>query len=325
LYKVDRTQLTVLRSKIGALYKVLSKVQRAPQSNLRRAHRQSSAASNTLPRVTGSLKRPIPQRMPVGARYTLAQRSNFLPLTALLYDTWRVRSLELLTREDFSLEREFALMLEWLQVQAGQTFLDVGTSTGNYARALGARGASVTAIDISKPMLERAQALTNDAGISFEQANVEALPYPDSSFDGVVVGASLNEFFDTDQALAEMARVLRPEGKLFMMYLRASDTAVGRLIQAPFKLSGVRFPSRDRVAQTLATHGVQRTRAELRRAVTLELYIKTERSSAEAAPLPPLARAPGKPARDVLLSASLEGEKKVAPQNSANINEARSP
>ena len=240
----------------------------------------------------------IPNRLPSAAKYTLAQFSNLLPVTALLYDAWRVKSLSLLTGEDFKLEREFALMLEWLNVQSDQTFLDVGTSTGNYARAIAERGASVTAIDLSKPMLSQAQKLTTQPNITFEQVNVEALPYADSSFDGVVVGASLNEFFDTSRALQEMARVLKPGGKLFMMYLRESDTGFGRFAQTAFKLSGIRFPNRDTIAATLLNSGLERSRAELRRAVTLELFVKTGRTShAPADSLERgLNRTPGKPA-----------------------------
>ncbi len=239
--------------------------------------------------------------MPKSAAYTPAQISNFIPITALLYDAWRERSLSLLTGERYPLSREFALMLEWLDVQPGAQFLDVGTSTGNYARAVADRGAIVTAIDISKPMLEKAVARSAGYSIQYERANVEALPYPDSSFDGIVVGASLNEFHDTSRALAEMARVLKPQGKLFMMYLRASDTALGSASQAAFKLSGVRFPNRDWVRQHLLTTGLERTRAEVRRAVALELFVKTERPPETAPDVErKLARAPGKPAREPL-------------------------
>jgi SAM-dependent methyltransferase len=244
----------------------------------------------------------IPDKMPRKARYTLAQSSNFIPVTAALYDAWRERSLSWLTREAYPLSREYALMLEWLNVQPGQQFLDVGTSTGNYARALADAGATVTAIDISRPMLEKAVSRSSgyDA-IAFEQVNVEALPYPDSSFDGVVVGASLNEFHDTQLALREMARVLKPDGKLFMMYLRQSDTALGRFSQAAFQLSGVRFPNRDQLKTQLEALGLIRTRAEVRRAIALELFVRTVKPSAsDLEEHRKLARAAGKPAKEPL-------------------------
>ncbi len=239
-------------------------------------------------------------QQPRAPRLTLAQMSNLLPMTALLYDTWRVRSLSWLTRESFDLRREFALMLEWLGVQPGDRFLDVGTSTGNYARAVAGRGAAVTAIDISESMLERARKQSLDSGIAFERVNVEAMPYSDSSFDGIVVGASLNEFHDTRRALAEMTRVLKPDGRLFMMYLRESDTAFGKAFQLLFKLGGIRFPNRDTVRKQAQDLGLALARAEVRRAVTFELYVKSGviRDQESDLTVRTLARAAGKPAKE---------------------------
>jgi SAM-dependent methyltransferase len=66
-----------------------------------------------------------------------AQASNFLPLTAALYEPlWRKRSLSIITLGEFNVERELELMLEWLQPQAGQTILDTACSAGLYARTL---------------------------------------------------------------------------------------------------------------------------------------------------------------------------------------------
>ncbi len=244
----------------------------------------------------------IADRLPKRAHLTLTQRSNLIPFTAQLYDAWRVRSLSILTREDFSLEREFTLMLDWLGVQPGQQYLDVGTSTGNYARVVAERGASVMAIDISKPMLEKTrERLTGlNLPITLELANVEALPYADSSFDGVTIGASLNEFASTGAALLECARVLKPGGKLFMMYLRRSDTFLGRALQAGFALGGVRFPDREAVRQVLSEVGLERQRAEVRRAVTFELFVKTGRAPEPPASTVALPRTPGKPQREPL-------------------------
>jgi ubiquinone/menaquinone biosynthesis C-methylase UbiE len=256
----------------------------------------------TLELVMDSSSKPnIPNRMPEKASYSVAQSSNFLPITAALYDVWRERSISLLTRENYSLEREFALMLEWLKVQPEQTFLDVGTSTGNYARVLAKAGANVTAIDISRPFLIRAAQNTGNLEIVFEQANAEALPYADSSFDGATLGATLNEFSNTNAALAEIARVLKPGGKLFMMYLCQSETSFGRLVQLPFKFSGVRFPNREAIRLYLSSLGFERPRAEVRRAVAFELFVKTGKiDTASLTPERKLAREPGKPARDKL-------------------------
>jgi 2-polyprenyl-3-methyl-5-hydroxy-6-metoxy-1,4-benzoquinol methylase len=262
--------------------------------------------------------------MPSRSRLTLTQQSNLIPITAALYDTWRVRSLSLLTGEKYTLEREFSLMLDWLEVGSGsrpdsqpdspadQTYLDVGTSTGNYAMALARTGARVTAIDISKPMLDKAQSRIQTelpaeqaSLITLEQANAEALPYADSSFDGVVLGATLNEFNSTRVGLLECARVLKPGGRIFMMYLSQSEIAWGRAIQFLFEIGQIRFPNREMVRNTLAEAGLERTRAELRRAVTIELFIKTglgptNRATSNLAQPVPLARPIGKPQREPL-------------------------
>jgi ubiquinone/menaquinone biosynthesis C-methylase UbiE len=240
----------------------------------------------------------LANKMPKNAQYSLAQSSNFLPLTAQVYDLWREHSLSLLTREKFMLEREFALLQDWLKPQPEQHFLDVGTSTGNYARVLAKAGATVVAVDISSHMLQKAIARGNNDNIVYEQVNAEYLPYPDQSFDGVVMGASLNEFHNTQQALAQAARVLKNGGQLFMMYLCESDTTFGRLVQAPFRLSGVRFPNRAWVASELKKLGLQATRAEVRRAVTLELYVKQEPPVSAPSLERGLIRAAGKPARE---------------------------
>jgi ubiquinone/menaquinone biosynthesis C-methylase UbiE len=246
-------------------------------------------------------RQKIPNRMPVKATYSLTQSSNFLPITAATYDLWRSKSISLLTRENFPLEREFALMLEWLNVLPNQLFLDVGTSTGNYARALAEAGAAVTAIDISKAFLEQAAKNPENHKVVFEQANAEALPYAASSFDGATLGATLNEFYNTNAALQEIARVLKPGGKLFMMYLCESSTSFGRLVQLPFKLLGVRFPNREAIRMQLSSLGFERPRAELRRAVVFEMFVKTAGSFETASePQRKLVRQAGKPARDVL-------------------------
>jgi ubiquinone/menaquinone biosynthesis C-methylase UbiE len=249
----------------------------------------------------------IANRLPSNVRLTLTQQSNLIPITAALYDTWRVRSLSLLTGETYTLEREFALMADWLEVKPDQSFLDVGTSTGNYAMALTKKGARVTAIDISKPMLEKAQTRIQTelspeqaTRITLEQANAEALPYADSSFEGVVLGATLNEFNSTRAGLLECARVLKPGGKIFMMYLSQSDVTWGRAIQFLFEVGQIRFPNREIVRKTLAEAGLERSRAELRRAVTIELFVKTgvevaNRVASNLAQTAPLSQPIGKP------------------------------
>ena len=92
----------------------------------------------------------------------------------------------------------------------GRRVLEVGCGTGRLAAALGERaGADVTAVDASPAMVERARAL----GVDARAARAEALPFPDASFDAVVMRMVVH-LVDRPAALAEAARVLRPGGTL---------------------------------------------------------------------------------------------------------------
>ncbi|MBB6098494.1 2-polyprenyl-6-hydroxyphenyl methylase/3-demethylubiquinone-9 3-methyltransferase [Deinobacterium chartae] len=207
---------------------------------------------------------------------TLVQRSNFLPLVAWNYERWRGRALSLLTRSPFPLARELRLLQDWGAVRRGEMWLDAGTSSGVYARALADAGARVIAADISPAMLSEARrrSAAYAGRIEFRLLDVERSGLPDASLGGIAVGASLTEFHDPRRALEEFGRLLGPGGRLFLMYLRAAETRRGRLAQWPFKLLGVRFPDREDVRATLERCGLRRVRAQVQRAVTLELYFK---------------------------------------------------
>jgi ubiquinone/menaquinone biosynthesis C-methylase UbiE len=202
---------------------------------------------------------------------SMAQRSNDWWITAQLYDLWRVRSLSLLTGQAFPLERELAGMLDWLRPVQGSLWLDVGTSTGNYARALSSVGAKVIALDASSAMLRVAG---RRGTLNLCHFTLEAAPFPAQHFDGIVVGATLNEFEDTVLALGRMADLLKPGGQLFMMYLSEAPTVAGRMVQKGFALGGIRFPSRARLLSTLEQLGMHYLEGRQYRAVTLELYVR---------------------------------------------------
>lgn len=100
-------------------------------------------------------------------------------------------------------------------VGAGQRVLDIATGTGVIAGALGARGATVTGLDLSPRMVE--QATQNNAlpNVTFAVADALALPYPDHSVDTITCGAGLFFMSDMLAALSEWRRVLRPGGQVY--------------------------------------------------------------------------------------------------------------
>jgi SAM-dependent methyltransferase len=98
----------------------------------------------------------------------------------------------------------------------GERWLDVATGTGEVALRAARAGAHVTGVDISEPLLEQARAKAAREGleIGFDLGDAQSLPYNDASFD--VAASSFGVIFapDAGRAAAELARVVRPGGRL---------------------------------------------------------------------------------------------------------------
>ncbi len=131
-------------------------------------------------------------------------------MTAGLHHRWRARAVDL------------------ARVGPGSRVLDVATGTGDLALELARRvapGGEVVGSDFSEGMLARARAKVGrgDAGVSsevavrFERGDALELPYEDGSFDAATVGFGVRNFSDLARGLAEMARVVRPGGRVVVL------------------------------------------------------------------------------------------------------------
>lgn len=118
-------------------------------------------------------------------------------MTAGMHHHWRERAVDL------------------ARVGPGSRVLDVATGTGDLAVALAARGADVTGMDFSPGMLELAR--RKAPALAFEEGDALALTHPDASFDAATVGFGARNFADLDRGLAEMARVVRPGGRVVVL------------------------------------------------------------------------------------------------------------
>src|SRR5687767_13488550 len=100
-------------------------------------------------------------------------------------------------------------------VAGGDGVLDPCCGTGDLAIAAREAGGEVTGLDFSEPMLERARAKAPE--IEWVSGDALALPFADSSFDGVTIGFGLRNLEDAARGLAEMRRVLSPGGRVAIL------------------------------------------------------------------------------------------------------------
>ena len=115
-------------------------------------------------------------------------------------------------------------LLDSVKVTAGMRLLDVATGPGYVAAAAVKRGAIVSGVDFSAPMI--AEAKRRHPAIEFRQGDAEALPFPDASFYAVVMNFGILHLGRPDQALCEACRVLRPGGRFgFTVWAKPVETA----------------------------------------------------------------------------------------------------
>lgn len=114
--------------------------------------------------------------------------------------------------------------LEWARragIKAGERILDAGSGVCgpaiDIARAL---DVTIDAVTLSQAQVETAKKLVNEAGLSgrieVHQGDYHALPFPDGTFDRVVCFESVGHSQDKDRLFAELLRVLRPGGELYV-------------------------------------------------------------------------------------------------------------
>jgi demethylmenaquinone methyltransferase/2-methoxy-6-polyprenyl-1,4-benzoquinol methylase len=135
-------------------------------------------------------------------------------MTAGLHHRWRARAADLAA------------------VGPGSRVLDVATGTGDLALELARRvspGGEVLGSDFSPAMLARARrkAEARSALVQprFELGDALALPYAESSFDAATVGFGVRNFSDLRAGLAEMARVVRPGGRVVVLEITTPSRA----------------------------------------------------------------------------------------------------
>ncbi|WP_428606408.1 bifunctional demethylmenaquinone methyltransferase/2-methoxy-6-polyprenyl-1,4-benzoquinol methylase UbiE [Sedimenticola sp.] len=114
--------------------------------------------------------------------------------------------------------------VELAGIRRGQKILDLASGTGDlaarFAGLVGPEGV-VVMTDINAAMLHQGRARMADEGlvgnVVYTQVNAEQIPFPDNSFDCITIAFGLRNVTDKQQALNEMARVLRPGGRVLVL------------------------------------------------------------------------------------------------------------
>jgi demethylmenaquinone methyltransferase/2-methoxy-6-polyprenyl-1,4-benzoquinol methylase len=185
-------------------------------------------------------------------------------MTAGLHHRWRERAADL------------------AQLAPGGRALDVATGTGDLALALARRvgpTGEVVGSDFSEGMLARAR--EKDPALRWEHADAMALPYADGEFDAATVGFGARNFGDLERGLGEMARVVRPGGRVVVLEITTPQRPplstffglwfdrlvplLGRLAADPeayvyLPNSVKRFPDPERLGGMLAAAGLRDVR-----------------------------------------------------------------
>lgn len=119
-----------------------------------------------------------------------------------------------------------ARLVSMAEVRTGDRALDLACGTGDIALAVAARGATAVGLDITHRMLQLAQAKSTAA--RFITGDMTSLPFRSASFDLVTTGYGLRNVPDLDAAIDEIARVLRPGGRLLSLDFNRPESAVVR-------------------------------------------------------------------------------------------------
>ncbi|HTP18154.1 MAG TPA: ubiquinone/menaquinone biosynthesis methyltransferase [Solirubrobacteraceae bacterium] len=206
-------------------------------------------------------------------------------MTAGLHHEWRRRASDL------------------AELPRGGRALDVATGTGDLALELATRvgqGGEVVGVDFSERMLELARVKAGErparlggATVRFETGNALALTYPDGAFDAATVGFGARNFSDLGRGLSEMARVVRPGGRIVVLEITTPQRpplstffnvwfdrvvpACGRLVDSEaysyLPSSVKRFPAPEELAARMWESGLRDVRYVLTAGGIIALHV----------------------------------------------------
>jgi len=178
------------------------------------------------------------------------ERRSFFDSSALTWDQ---------IPEHESRAGKLAKLVEGFGIGEGEAVLDVGCGTGVLLPLLGravGQGGTLAAIDFSFKMLAAAASHSFEKRPVFCNAGVAAIPFRQGSFDRVTCFSAFPHFPDKKKALAEMVRVLRSGGSLFIAHLHSIEEIAALHADVGGPVLHDRLPDRETMAALLTGAGL---------------------------------------------------------------------
>jgi SAM-dependent methyltransferase len=144
----------------------------------------------------------------------------------LIRDQFTHQAIPFSTAKPISDEYALARIVAAGRPRSNDDVLDLACGGGLIVCAFAPYVRHATGIDMTPAMLERARALAAEKrleNVTWQQGDVRSLPWPDASFDIVVTRFSFHHFEEPLAVLREMSRVCRPEGRLIVVDMYASE------------------------------------------------------------------------------------------------------
>jgi SAM-dependent methyltransferase len=136
------------------------------------------------------------------------------------YDLWHQKIFDAAPLYDDALSPWYRLVQEYMCGVAGLSVLEVACGRGGFVRLLANAGAVVTGYDFSDAALHATRSKFCNNGhltpVTLVQGDAQSLPFADNSFDILVSCETIEHLPQVQSALAEMFRVTRPGGRLFL-------------------------------------------------------------------------------------------------------------
>src|SRR4249920_376186 len=146
----------------------------------------------------------------------------------LILDQFTRQATPFSTAKTIADESALRLLVDFSRVGSDDRVLDVACGGGLVVCAFAQAAGHATGIDVTPAMLDRSRALARDKGlsnVSWEQGDVELLPYPDGAFTIVVSRFTFHHFQNPLAVLKEMVRVCAPSGRVVVADVAVSADA----------------------------------------------------------------------------------------------------